>query len=159
MVIISDTSPITNLIKIGKLYILELLFTEIIIPVKVYEELANYENQKEIISQCAWIKVKKVQQTDLVQQLANFLDDGEAEAIALANELNARFLIIDERKGRQYAEKYGLKIIGLLGILIRAKQKGHIDFLKPILTELENDIGFRMSKSLLERVLREAGET
>ena len=131
MLIISDTSPITNLIQIGELELLKKLFTEIIIPKKVYEELANYEGQKEEIDKRKWIISKEVADKNAIRQMNKLLDPGEAEAIILAKELNADFLIIDERKGRQIAEDYGLRIIGVLGVLVRGKQKGHILYLKP----------------------------
>jgi len=158
MLIISDTSPITNLIQINNLDILETLFKQVIIPEKVFEELLDYERQKEAIESRSWIKVKPVLNRQEVIKLENLLDSGEAEAIILAKELNAEMLIIDERKGRKVAEENGLKIIGLLGILIRGKKKGHIAELKPIINELIQKNGFRVSKNLYERILIEVNE-
>ena len=158
MLIVSDTSPVTNLIRLGQLDILELLFKEVIIPEKVYDELSNYEHQKEEIDKRVWIVVRTVTDFEKVKKLQNLLDLGEAEAIILAKEMNADFLIIDERKGRKVAEGYGLRIIGLLGVLIRGKKKGHLRELKPILDKLTNEIGFRISKKLYDRVLEEVGE-
>ena len=68
------------------------------------------------------------------------LDPGEAEAIVLAKELKAEFLIIDERKGRRIAAEHGLRITGLLGVLVRGKQKGYITKLTPILDKLVQNI-------------------
>lgn len=158
MLVISDTSTITNLIQIGKLAILEKLFKEITIPEKVYEELAIYENQKDQLDFRDWISVSSVLDRSAVTKLAEVLDPGEAEAIVLAGELNAEFLIIDERKGRKVAEDLGIKIVGLLGILIRAKKAGHISQLKPLLEILIKDVGFRVSRKLYDRILSEVGE-
>lgn len=158
MLIISDTSPITNLIQIGELDLLKKLFTEILIPQKVYEELANYEGQKEELAKRKWIISKEVKDKEAIQRMGKLLDPGEAEAIILAKELNADFLIIDERKGRQIAEDYGLRIVGLLGVLVQGKQKGHIQYLKPILDRLINRIGFRVSSRLYDKILQEVGE-
>ncbi len=137
MLIVSDTSPITNLIQIGQLDILEQVFTQIIIPEKVYEELSVYEKQREEIENRNWILVKPVINQAEVKMLEKQLDLGEAQAIVLAKELNADLLIIDERKGRKAAEEYGLKIIGLLGVLIQAKKKGYLNELKPILDKID----------------------
>ena len=101
MLIISDTSPITNLIQVHHLDILGQIFGEIIIPHKVYEELSVYENQKEAIEKRDWILVKSVSNIQDVKLLEKKLDAGEAEAIVLAKELNADFLIVDERRGRK----------------------------------------------------------
>ena len=158
MLVISDTSPITNLIQIGELDLLKKLFDEIIIPKKVYQELADYEGQKREIDKREWIILKEVANTEAIRQMRKLLDPGEAEAILLAKELNADFLIIDERKGRQIAEDYGLRIIGLLGVLVRGKQKGHILYLKPTLDKLIDQAGFRVSAKLYDKILHEVGE-
>lgn len=159
MHIVCDTSPITNLLQIGQLDILKTLFNEIIIPQSVYTELVNYENQKDELKSRSWIIVKAAQDKSEVQSLEKELDTGEAEAIVLAKEIKADVLIIDERKGRKIAEQYGLKIIGLLGILISAKKKGHLDLLKPHLNKLVFEIGFRVDKELYKRILEEVNES
>ena len=158
MLIISDTSPITNLISINKLDLLKLLYNKVVIPQKVQDELLNYENQKKEIDKRDWIIVKKVYDFSQVKRLEQELDAGEAEAIVLAKELNADVLIINERKGRKIAEENGLKIIGLLGVLIKAKQMKYIKALKPLLDELVDNVGFRVSKKLYHRILKEIDE-
>ncbi len=128
--IVSDSSPITNLIQVGLLDILKKLFGEITIPEQVYWELANYEKQKTEIDVRSWILIRKVSNENEVLTFEGILDSGEAEAIVLSRELGAERLLIDEKKGREIAQKLGLKIIGLLGILVLAKRKGHITLLK-----------------------------
>jgi uncharacterized protein len=158
MVVISDTSPLTNLIQIGQLDILEQMFGRIIIPYKVFEELSVYEGQLKEIEKRDWIIIREVINQEEVRLLEHHLDSGEAEAIIFAKEIHADFLIVDERKGRRIAEEYGLKIIGLLGTLIQAKKKGILPELKPILDKLINEIGFRVSKKLYDRILEEVKE-
>jgi uncharacterized protein len=159
MIVISDTSAISNLLQIKHLALLFLLFEEIIIPEAVYEELCEVPTQKQILE----IYQQKIQiQTPinlaLVAELETELDSGEAQAIALAIENQVDFLIIDELKGRNIAESKGLKIIGVLGILLKAKEKGHIIAVKPLMEKLRDDAGFFIKPSLHEYVLTIAGE-
>ena len=158
MLIVSDTSPITNLIQIKQLDLLRKLFGQIVIPEKVFEELSDYERQTDVIKGSEWILVKTVSNQKAVKELSGHLDLGEAEAIVLAKELKANLLIVDERRGRNEAEKQGLEIIGLLGILVRGKQKGHLQKLKPILDQLIKEVGFRVSKKLYEFILNSVEE-
>ena len=85
------------------------------------------------------------------------MDLGESEAIVLALEKQASYLIIDEFTGRQIADQYGLTVIGLLGVLVQAKQKGLIQAVKPHLEALRQQ-GFRLSQSLIDMVLKRLGE-
>lgn len=86
------------------------------------------------------------------------LDPGEAAAIALAIELKADLLLLDERRGRTVASRFGLRFVGLLGVLIEAKQQGYLGAVKPILDDLITRAGFWVSQPLYERVLQAAGE-
>ena len=153
MIIISDTSPVTNLIKIGELDILRKLFQTIVIPQIVYEELCVLDKQKAILEQNDWIKVIALKDSTLKTALLLEIDKGEAEAIALAIELNADYLLIDEQAGRAIAEKLGVKITGIIGILIQAKQKGFIIQVKPYLERLINEASFRISSHLFKNVI------
>ena len=158
MVVISDTSPITNLIQLKRLDLLHLLFGEVIIPERVYEELAVYENQEQVLKNTHWLIVKSVADSPARVALLEDLDPGEVDAIILAKTLRADYLIIDERKGRKAAEAAGIQITGLIGILIKAKQNGHLTTLKPLLDELITGIGFHINRKLYERALRLVGE-
>lgn len=82
---------------------------------------------------------------------------GEAESIALAIEMDADFLIIDEFMGREIAHKRGVKIVGLLGVLILAKQRGFIENVKPHVNALRA-VGFRLNQKLVDLVLRKLEE-
>jgi uncharacterized protein len=86
------------------------------------------------------------------------LDAGESAALSLAVEIHADAILIDERKGHLIASQLGLKTIGLLGILIRAKAMGLLKAVRPVIERLERDAGFWLSTGLRERVLKIAGE-
>ncbi len=94
----------------------------------------------------------------LVHSLRQDLDAGEAEAIALAIEIEADWLLMDERLGRETAHHFGLRYVGLVGILSAAKQRGDLKALRPHLDRLRDVAGFRVSSALYEQVLRDAGE-
>ncbi|MBK9488243.1 MAG: DUF3368 domain-containing protein [Haliscomenobacter sp.] len=146
MIVISDTSPITNLIQIDCLDLLNVVFGKIIIPQTVYNELCELAEQKKILDDQDWISVVSAENRLAITQLETQLDKGEAEAIALAMELQPDFLIIDELKGRTIAEEMGIKIVGLLGTLLKAKELGYISELKPKLEQLVNQgLGINLS--------------
>jgi predicted nucleic acid-binding protein len=86
------------------------------------------------------------------------LDPGEANAIALAIELQADDLLIDERLGRREALQFGLSIIGILGILIIAKQRNLIPTVRPVMDDLIDRAGFRVSSKLYQQVLNRSNE-
>jgi len=151
MTIISDTSVITYLIQLKYLHLLKALFGEVIIPQKVKEELIKITNQEPVLKQNDWIKEVKLKGTKLYEELLIQLDPGEAESIALAVEIEADLLLIDEKKGRQIAEKYNIRITGLLGILIRSKNEKMLDNLKPILDQLIYEFGFRISPNYIKK--------
>jgi uncharacterized protein len=156
MIIVSDTSPITNLIQIGQLHLLKKSFGIVILPTIVYDELCKLTFQKEILDAQSWIFVQSAKDRNQVLQIG--LDPEESEAIVLALELNADFLIIDELDGRLVAEQKGLKIVGLLGCLIRAKTENHIDSVKVLMDELIQKTGFRINPNLYQHILKLAGE-
>jgi predicted nucleic acid-binding protein len=86
------------------------------------------------------------------------LDRGEAEAIALALELNADLLLIDERKGRVAASQLGIRVVGILGMLVEAKQRGFVSAIKPIVDDLIRQAGFWIRNDLYNRVLQSVNE-
>lgn len=141
MIVVSDTSPITNLAAINQLDILRQLYGDIIIPHAVYHEMVSLSSSVHgtyEVQTFSWIKTYQVIQQDQVNQLLEKLDQGEAEGIILALELEAELLLIDERKGRKIAKSLGLNVTGILGILIEAKRKKLVNKIKPILKKIHS---------------------
>ena len=161
MIVISDTSCLSALFRIGELRILERIFHEIIIPQKVYDELMvlrKFDYDISEIQNAVWLKIENPSNSSLLQDLLKNLDEGEAYAIALTVEIKADLLIIDEIKGRLAAQKLNLNITGVAGILLRAKAIGIIDEVKPFLDNMIQNAGFRMSQKLYSDILKAAKE-
>lgn len=160
MIVVSDTSPLIALSRIGQLDLLRALYGEVYIPATVAEEAfaqAHAPGAPEIAAR-KWIVVRVPTHTDLLPALAGELDAGEAAAIALAVEIDTKLLLMDERRGRRAASRLGLSVVGVLGILLEAKQQGMIPRLRPLLDALRTSESFYMTDALYEHVLQEAGE-
>jgi predicted nucleic acid-binding protein len=161
MIVVSNTSPIINMAAVGRLDLLQQLYEKVVIPQAVYNEItvvgAGQPGAMEVQT-VDWIEAKEVTNRILVTALQAELDEGEAEAIALAIQLKAHLLLLDERRGRAVASRLGLRFIGLLGVLVEAKQKGYISRVKPLLDDLMAKASFWVSHQLYARVLREVGE-
>lgn len=156
MIIVSDTSAISNLALIEYLWLLEAIYQTVIISEAVADGLAAASNPK--ISktlQLSWLRTQAIADTQLANQLQleRGLDTGEAHAIVLALELEADDLLIDERLGRQEALRLGVPIIGILGVLILAKQRNLISKAQTVMDSLINQAGFRVSPQLYRQVL------
>ena len=159
MIVISDTTPIVSLIKISRIDLLEKLFVEVCIPEAVFRELTTntiFESEAEVVKNSPFLKTIPVKNRKSLEilQAASGLDDGESEAIILADELKSDILVIDERKGRKVAQKLGITITGTIGILIQAHDEKIIstEDIKNYLEQLRNS-NIRLSDSLIQEVL------
>jgi predicted nucleic acid-binding protein len=163
VIVISDTSVITNLVAIHHLHLLQPLYERILIPEAVYRELADIDPPVPgtlEVQTLDWLEVLSLRDRTIADQLQNQsqLDPGESEAIALALEIKAELLLIDERRGRAIATRLGLRIIGLLGILVEAKQRSLIPSVKPLMDALIATSEFRVSQLLYEQILQMVNE-
>ena len=119
---------------------------------------AEAKSSIELALQAGWLRSRAVGNQRLAGALANDLDKGEAEAIALATEIQADVILIDEKDGRSFARQAGLPVRGVLGILMRAKAKAEIDSLKAEIGALRIRAGFFVAPALEAEVLRSVGE-
>lgn len=157
MIIVSDTSSINNLAAINQLHLLQQLYQTVLIPEAVYQELTDPSFPVAGATEVQtfdWIQTLAVTNRSVVEMLNNELDIGEAEAIALALEVEADQVLIDERRGRLVAARLNLRYTGILGILVEAKSRGLIVEVKPLLDALISQAGFWVAAPLYNRVLR-----
>jgi len=158
--VVSNSSPLIHLAKIGKLDLLKHLFSEIIVPEAVYRESVvegRNRNDAVKIAEAEWIRVQKIKNDKLKRAFMMEIDEGEAEAIVLALEESADLTILDDYEARRIARTFGLKVTGTIGILIRAKYEGRIRNLKDEIDRLMKT-GFWIDKELYKRILKESGE-
>lgn len=105
-----------------------------------------------------WIELRDVKNQALVTALRRDLDRGEAETIALALQLEADLVLLNEREGRHAAQRLGLRYVGVVGLLLEAKAKGLIRTVRPHLDALRQEAGFFLGDSLYRHALELAGE-
>ncbi|MFI5161058.1 MAG: DUF3368 domain-containing protein [Sphingobacteriales bacterium] len=135
--------------KISYLELLPQLFDIIITTPEIADEFGKATPM--------WLKVIAVTDHNRQHEFAKIVDPGEASAIALAHEVESDYLVTDDLQARKLAVKLGLIVIGTLGILLKAKQKGLVILLKPVLEQI-GQTDFRITAKLIETVLRDAGE-
>ncbi|WP_339134930.1 MAG: hypothetical protein WGN25_16635 [Candidatus Electrothrix sp. GW3-4] len=144
-IVIADSSCLIGLCKIDKLFILEKIFKNILIPEAVYHEVVIKGKGRpgaEEVKNSDWIERRKAKNRLAVKALRMSLGPGESEAIILAEECKADFLIFDDLKARQTAEELGLSVVGTVAVLKKAWGKNMIESFEAALTDLDN-AGFR----------------
>lgn len=162
MIVVSDTSPLRALAHLQRIDILASLFGEVLVPpaveAEVREPIAAARGFD--LTQVAFVRIQGPSDAALVQRIAreHELDPGETEALALALEVSAEAVLIDESEGRSVARRLGLAPIGVLGILLRAKQLGLVAEIRPMVLSLRDELRFFLSGALVDKVLRLAGE-
>ena len=162
-IVVSDAGPLIALGRIEQLNLLRQLYQNVLIPPAVHSELRCSADLpgatalRQAIND-GWINIQSVPvRAKTLSELRLILDAGESEAIALAERVHCRFLLMDERRGRQVAKKRGLTVIGIAGVLLAAKSEGLIETVAPVVNSLSKE-GYRLSKSLIAEILRLAKE-
>ncbi len=149
--VVSNASPLIALKQIGRLQLLEQLFDQIVVPSAVVREVSPS------VTLPVWIKELTLVQAVGPIILGASLGAGESETISLALEINARFVILDERPARRLAQALHLPIVGTLGILLAAKRRNFLPAVRPCLDALLQH-GFRITPALYKQVYHDAGE-
>ncbi len=157
MILVADSSALIALSLCNALQFLDVLFEEIKVPQAVFDEV-TVEDKKEGIGLSKYLKdkIESVSIEDYV--ITDFsIGKGDLEAMALYKRLRADKLLIDDKRSRKLAQLNGMNIIGSLGILLIAKEKGLIEQIKPYI-EIIKESDIYISEELIDYVLELAGE-
>ena len=160
LLVVSDTTPISELAKVELLWLLPAVFTNIVIPQQVYDEVtAGSHPAARLIQSVAWLMVQPVLDSQAVADLQTEtrLGSGECAAIILAEQLKADRLLVDDGAARRVAAGRHLNTLGTGGILLLAKQQGHIDSVREALDRLIYH-GTRIGQGLYREIIVAAGE-
>jgi predicted nucleic acid-binding protein len=161
MIVVADTSVILNLCRVQHEHLLQQLFKRVLIPAEVAEEFARLTKIQKRFSGLVlpdWIEILAAPESFPDEVIQAQLDIGESAAIALCLKQKADALLIDELSGREVAAKLGLRTVGIVGILVDAKNEQLIPSVKILLERLESESNFWISSDLRHRVLQLAGE-
>jgi predicted nucleic acid-binding protein len=150
--VVSNSSPLIALGRIGQLSLLPALMKKIWIPPAVRLEVFGTDPLPD------WIEEQPLEQPLAPRMAATRLGPGEREAIALALELSASEVILDDLAARHLAASLGLRPIGTLGLLLRAKRRGLIPQVRSYMEALQKQ-EFRISERLFSGILAAAGES
>jgi predicted nucleic acid-binding protein len=159
-IVVVNATPIIALVLINQLSLLQYLYNEVIIPPEVQAEVLTGGPSgvgKVELEGANWIRTIPLQDPRRADLLSD-LDRGEAEVIALAQELDAQLIIIDERLARRHAKRLGLTLTGTLGVLLKAKEQGVIPVIAPLIDQLRQG-GIRLSQAVVTEALELAGES
>ncbi len=159
-VVICNTSPIQYLYQTDMLELLPELAGQVYVPEAVVAELEEGRRRNvllPVLEDLSWLIVRPVRDRTLLP-LVTHLGDGEKEVLALGLETQDALLLLDDRDARRYAQTLELEISGTLGLLLRAKERGILDAIRPVLDRLQA-LRFRLNPRTRQMVLKRAGET
>ncbi|MDR1979022.1 MAG: DUF3368 domain-containing protein [Synergistaceae bacterium] len=153
--VVSDSTPLIALLRIGRLDILKELYGTVIIPKAVREEV-SIKNTR-VLEGYGWIHVKSISNVTAKEAFTSALHEGEVEVMLLAKEIAADLIIMDDGLARKHAKYLNLNVTGTVGVLLRAKRDGVISEIRPVLDDLIQ-FGFYISDNVYGDVLRLAEE-
>lgn len=159
-IVIINSTPIIALASIDKLFLLKELYKEVYIPRAVSEEVFAKEGSKaqiELARAREWIQIRQIEDNKSKRFFRVQLHDGEVEVMILGKELEADLLVIDDYIAREYAKYLDFKVTGTLGVILKAKEKGIIENVKPLIDALIQN-GIYIGNEIYEDVLNSAGE-
>jgi predicted nucleic acid-binding protein len=157
--IVSDTTPISCLLRIGRPDLLATLFPDMRIPMEVAAELDQGAGVLgDWRSMLPHVQIETVQPMPLLGLLKEEVDAGEAAALALGVSLHADLVLMDEMHGRVVARRLGLTVAGTLGLVVRAKRGGLVPAARPLIAQVRTLGGLWVADKLVAEVLAGLGE-
>ena len=156
MIVVSNTTPILSLYKIGQLHLFRALFGQVFVPMAVYNEITVLGKGKQghdALDAVDYICMREIQNVLAANLLRSQLDSGESESIVLTRELGADVLMLDEKKARKIAQASAQPVIGTIGVLQAAKDRGLISDMKTYLDGLITN-GIWIDRRLYQAVLQ-----
>jgi len=159
--IVSNSTPISNLLHIKHVHLLQKLFREVYIPDAVADELNAFFKDSHDFQYCLnnnHIIIKKVESIHFVKHMTPYLHQGEIEAICLWLENGAVLCLMDDKDGREVAQMNQLSETGTLGILLKAKSMGYIPEVKFLIDMLRSEKHFWIDERMYQKALSLAGE-
>lgn len=162
-VVVADAGPLIGLARIQQLGLLHRLYGLAVVPPAVHRELCLGELRPGVpplISafEDGWLTVEHPTPSPALHKLELLLDPGEAEAIALALQRRCRFVLLDDRRGRDAARRLNVPVAGTGAVLLAAKSAGFVPAVGPLLEDLQA-ARYRLAPALVAALLRRAGES
>lgn len=161
MIVVSNSSPLITLARIGQLHLLASFYERILVPAEVHHEVTVAGKDlpgAEEVRKAGWIEVAlRTEPPDAqLEQKCQGLGAGERAAILLANSLPADLILLDEWKARRIAREQGLSLTGCLGLLETGARRGVVTDLRAAYAELLRQ-GIRFDIRLLQESLARLG--
>lgn len=150
--VVCDAGPLIALSQIGRLHLLPNLFENIVAPPAVLSEISRTVQKPD------WLEERSISGIPRAIVASAILGTGEKEALALAVEIRADRILIDESRGRRVAQRLGLNVVGTLGLLAAGKRVGLVSTVRPLVDELVNKHNFWLTPEVIEKTLRDLGE-
>ena len=163
LLVVSDTSPLSNLAMLGWLDWLKTRFGKVLLPPGVAAELGELKHEfggralRQALDE-GWLEIKELLDPQGVEALPAWIHRGEKEAILLAEDVCADYLLMDDSDGRKVANQRGLNVVGVMGVLLWAKQASLLPSVSDAVSRLRTECGFFISPRFEAEVLRLAGE-
>ena len=159
--LVADSGPLIALARLDLLAIPSRLFGELLVPATVWREVTREPRASDQVALAAAFDGGLLQVEDDPLQIPAALaevqlDEGERSALALAL-LRDAVVLVDERRGRACAVALGLSVLGTLGLLVRAREQGMVDRVRP-LTDALLASGYFLARALVDRTLASIGE-
>ena len=159
--IVSNTTPISNFLHLGQMEILKTTFKELHVPMAVHSEIEAYFSGDYQWQRCldeGFIKRTEILTSPKIKELMTHLHMGEAEALCLCIENNAKLCLLDDKDARTIARLNNIPISGTLGVLMKAKKMGIIETVKELMDRLRTDHHYWIDDAMYNKVLNLSGE-